>query len=163
MLDKTDRAIVSILQYDGRSPYTKIADELNITEGSVRRRIKRLTDTGKLQVVGIVKPKEMGWNEAGMIGITVQPNRIEEVAEAIAQLPEVSYLFQAAGEFDLFAEVYCRDRDHFVSFLNNKLQQIPGVDRTQTFIILKMHKLSYRWGDSGMPPKENNIGQNNID
>jgi Lrp/AsnC family transcriptional regulator for asnA, asnC and gidA len=163
MLDKTDRAIVSILQYDGRSPYTKIADELNITEGSVRRRIKRLTDTGKLQVVGIVKPKEMGWNETGMIGITVQPNRIEEVAEAIAQLPEVSYLFQAAGEFDLFAEVYCRDRDHFVSFLNNKLQQIPGVDRTQTFIILKMHKLSYRWGDSGMPPKEINIGQNNID
>jgi Lrp/AsnC family transcriptional regulator for asnA, asnC and gidA len=163
MLDKIDRAIISCLQYDGRSSFTKIADELNITEGSVRRRIKRLTDSGTLQVVGIVEPKEMGWNEAGMIGITVQPNRIEEVAEAIAQLPEVSYLFQAAGEFDLFAEVYCRDRDHFVSFLNNKLQQIPGVDRTQTFIILKMHKLSYRWGDSGMPPKENNIGQNNID
>jgi len=162
MLDKIDRAIVSILQFDGRSPFTKIATELNITEGSVRRRVKRLTDSGKLQVVGIVGPKEMGWNEAGMIGITVQPHRIEEVAEAVAQLQEVSYLFQAAGEFDLFAEVYCRDRDHFVTFLNNKLQQIPGVDRTQTFIILKMHKLSYRWGDSGIPSKENISGQNNI-
>ncbi|MFH2040037.1 MAG: Lrp/AsnC family transcriptional regulator [Chloroflexota bacterium] len=153
MLDKIDRAIVSFLQYDGRSPFTKIANDLNITEGSVRRRVKRLTDSGKLQVVGIVGPKEMGWNEAGMIGITVQPNRIEEVAEAVAQLPEVSYLFQAAGEFDLFAEVYCRDREHFVSFLNNNLQKIPGVDRTQTFIILKLHKLSYRWGDSALPPK----------
>lgn len=161
MLDRIDRAIVSILQYDGRAPFTKIADELNITEGSVRRRVKRLTDSGKLQVVGIVGPKEMGWNEAGMIGISVQPNRIEEVAKAVAQLPEVSYLFQAAGEFDLFAEVYCRDRDHFVAFLNNNLQQIPGVDRTQTFIILKLHKLSYRWGDSTIPSKGANIDQNN--
>jgi len=161
MLDKIDRAIISCLQYDGRSSFTKIAEELNITEGSVRRRIKRLTDSGTLQVVGIVEPKEMGWNEAGMIGINVQANRIEEVAESVAQLPEVSYLFQAAGEFDLFAEVYCRDREHFVSFLNNKLQKIPGVDRTQTFIILKLHKLSYRWGDSVMPEKGTNFTQEN--
>jgi Lrp/AsnC family transcriptional regulator for asnA, asnC and gidA len=151
MLDEKDRAIISYLQYDGRTPYTKIADELNIAEGSVRQRVKRLIDSGVLQIVGIVEPKEMGWNEAGMIGITVQANRIAEVAEAIAQLPEVSYLFQAAGEFDLFAEVYCKDRDHFVSFLNNKLQKISGIDRTQSFLILKMHKLSYRWGEAEAP------------
>jgi Lrp/AsnC family transcriptional regulator, regulator for asnA, asnC and gidA len=154
MLDEKDRAIISILQYDGRAPFTKIADELNITEGSVRQRVKRLVDSGKLQIVGIAQPAEMGWNEAGIIGITVQPDRIAEIAEAIAQLPEVSYLIQAAGEFDLFAEVYCKDRDHFVSFLNNRLQKIPGVDRTQSFLILKMHKLSYRWGQAEPPSKE---------
>jgi Lrp/AsnC family transcriptional regulator for asnA, asnC and gidA len=154
MLDKKDRAIISYLQYDGRTPFTKIAEELNITEGSVRQRVKRLIDSGKLQIVGIVEPSEMGWNEAGMIGITVQADRITEVAEEIAQLPEVSYLFQAAGEFDLFAEVYCKDRNHFVSFLNNKLQKVPGVDRTQSFLILKMHKLSYRWGEAEAPTKE---------
>jgi Lrp/AsnC family transcriptional regulator for asnA, asnC and gidA len=154
MLDKKDRAIISYLQYDGRTPFTKIAEELNIAEGSVRQRVKRLIDSGKLQIVGIVEPSEMGWNEAGMIGITVQADRITEVAEEIAQLPEVSYLFQAAGEFDLFAEVYCKDRNHFVSFLNNKLQKVPGVDRTQSFLILKMHKLSYRWGEAEAPTKE---------
>ena len=154
MLDEKDRAIVSILQYDGRTPFTKIADELNIAEGSVRQRVRRLVDSGKLKIVGITEPEEMGWNEAGIIGITVQTDRITEVAEAIAQLPEVSYLVQAAGEFDLFAEVYCRDRDHFVSFLNERLQKIPGVTRTQSFLILKMHKLSYRWGEAEPPPKE---------
>ena len=148
MLDEKDRAIVSILQYDGRTPFTKIAEELNITEGSVRNRVKRLIESEKLKIVGIAQPEEMGWSEAGIIGINVQTDRITEVADAIAQLPEVSYLIQAAGEFDLFAEVYCRDRDHFVSFLNDRLQKIPGVDRTQSFLILKMHKLSYRWGEA---------------
>ena len=154
MLDEKDRAIISILQYDGRTPFTKIAEELNIAEGSVRQRVKRLIDSRKLQIVGIAQPGEMGWNEAGIIGINVQTDRITEVADAIAQLPEVSYLIQAAGEFDFFAEVYCRDRDHFVSFLNNRLQKIPGVDRTQSFLILKMHKLSYRWGEADPPPEE---------
>ena len=40
MLDEKDRAIISILQYDGRTPFTKIAEELNIAEGSVRRRVQ---------------------------------------------------------------------------------------------------------------------------
>ena len=149
MLNKIDREIIALLQYDGRLPFTKIADELGITEGAVRRRVKSLIETGKLQIVGIVEPQELGWNEAGLIGISVQPDRIDEVAAEIAQLPEVTYLIQAAGEFDLFAEVYCRDRQHFVSFLNDGLQKIAGVERTRSFLILKLHKLSYRWGQAG--------------
>jgi Lrp/AsnC family transcriptional regulator for asnA, asnC and gidA len=152
VLDEIDRKIISYLQYDGRMPFTNIASELGITEATVRRRVKQLTEDGKLQIVAIVEPQDLGWNEAAMIGISVKANQLADVAEKIAQLPEVTYLFQAAGEFDLFAEVYCRDKGHFVSFLNNRLHQIPGVERTQSFLILKMHKLSYHWGESE-PPK----------
>ncbi len=150
MLDEVDQKIISYLQYDGRMPYTMIASELGITEATVRRRVKQLSETGKMQIVAVVEPQELGWNEAAMIGISVKANRIAAVAQEIAQLPEVTYLFQAAGEFDLFAEVYCRDRDHFVSFLNEQLQQIQDIERTQSFVILKMHKLSYRWGASDL-------------
>jgi Lrp/AsnC family transcriptional regulator for asnA, asnC and gidA len=83
--------------------------------------------------------------------VTVQAGHIDGVAHQIAQFPEVSYLFMASGEFDLFVEVFCRDREHFVSFLNQKLQQVEGVERTQTFMILKMYKLSYRWGEAEPP------------
>ena len=148
MLDDLDRKIISYLQYDGRMPFTQIAQELNTTEGTVRRRAKQLVDDGIMQIVAIVEPQDMGWEESAMIGISVQANQVSSIAEEIAKLPEVSYLFQAAGEFDLIAEVFCKDRDHFVSFLNNKLQQIPGVVRTQSFMILKLHKLSYRWGEA---------------
>jgi Lrp/AsnC family transcriptional regulator, regulator for asnA, asnC and gidA len=150
MIDEKDREIISLLQYDGRMTNTQIADQLNITESTVRRRVARLVDEGIMQIVAITEPHKLGYTEAGMIGITVQAQRITEVADAISQLPEVSYLFQAAGEFDLFAEVFCKDRQHFVAFLNDKLQKIPGIERTQSFLILKMHKISYRWGEA--PP-----------
>jgi Lrp/AsnC family transcriptional regulator for asnA, asnC and gidA len=151
MLDQIDREIISFLQYDGRMPFTKIAQELGVSEGTVRRRVNQLSADGHLQIVAIVEPHIMGWNEAALIGISVQANMISSIADEIAKLPEVAYLTQAAGEFDLFAEVFCRDREHFVSFLNNKLQQIPGVERTQSFMILKIHKLSYRWGEASPP------------
>ncbi len=86
-----------------------------------------------------------------MIGVTVQAGQVDAVAHQIAQFHEVSYLFMASGEFDLFVEVFCENREHFVSFLNQTLQQVPGVERTQTFMILKTYKLSYRWGEAEPP------------
>jgi Lrp/AsnC family transcriptional regulator for asnA, asnC and gidA len=65
----------------------------------------------------------------------------------------VTYLFMASGGFDLFVEIYCRDRDHFASFLSEKLQKVPGIERTETFMILKMYKLSYHWGEAEPPRK----------
>ena len=146
-----DLSIVKLLQYDGRMSFMQIAERLGVSESTVRRRIRLLSESGKLQVVGIVEPQELGWNEAAMIGIRVSPKLLQSATEEIAQLSEVSYLFQAAGEFDLFAEVYCRDKDHFLSFLYNQLQQISGVEHTQSFVILKINKMSYRWGES-VPP-----------
>jgi Lrp/AsnC family transcriptional regulator for asnA, asnC and gidA len=153
-LDDTDVGIIQQLQYDGRLPFTQIAAELGISEGSVRRRVKRLTESGLLQIVAVVEPQFLGWNAAGMIGVTVQSGQIDAVAYQIAQFPEVSYLFMVSGEFDLFVEVYCKDMDHFVSFLSQELQQVPGVVHTRTFMILKMYKLSYRWGEAE-PPRVN--------
>lgn len=150
-LDEIDRAIVAHLQYDGRMPFTSIAAEVGISEGSVRRRVKRLVDGEVLQIVGIVEPQYLDWQAAAMIGVTVQAGQVDAVADQIAHFPEVSYLFMASGGFDLFVEVYCRDREHLVSFLSERLQQVPGVERTETFMILKMYKLSYRWGEAEPP------------
>ena len=150
-LDETDRAIVARLQYDGRMPFTEIAAEMDLSEGAVRRRVKRMIDDGVLQIVGIVEPQFLDWQAAAMIGVTVQAGQVEATAQQIAQFPEVTYLFMASGGFDLFVEAYCRDRAHFASFLSQKLQKVPGVERTETFMILKMYKLSYRWGEAEPP------------
>lgn len=150
-LDDLSVAIIQRLQYDGRRPFTDIAKELDVSEATVRRRVKDLMEQGVLQIVGIVEPQLIGWDAAGFIGVTVESGEIESVASQVGKFPEVSYLFMASGEFDLFVEVFCKDMENFVSFINHKLHQVPGVERTQTFMILKMYKLSYRWGEAEPP------------
>jgi len=150
-LDDLDRDIIRLLQFDGRMPFTEIAEHVDVTEGTVRRRVHQLLDSGIMQIVGVVEPQYLGWGAAAMVGVSVEGGKIDSVANRVARHPEVSYLFMASGEFDLFVEVYCRNREEFVSFLNDDLQQIPGVRQTRTFMILKMYKLSYRWGEAVVP------------
>ncbi len=142
-MDKTDLAILSFLQKDARRSFTDIANELNISEGTVRNRVSRLVENRSIQLVGLIDPNQLGFEAPAMIGVTVQSNLLEEAATQIAQFPEVSYLVMSSGEYDLLVEVLCRDREHLAAFLNENLRQVEGVLRTQTFMILRTFKMAY--------------------
>jgi Lrp/AsnC family transcriptional regulator for asnA, asnC and gidA len=142
-MDELDLKIVNELQRDGRMPFTNIAKNLNVSEGTVRNRVARLIDEQVIHIVGMLDPARVGFEAPAMIGVTVKPAILESVAETIASFPEVSYLIMVSGEFDLFVEVFCRDRDDLAAFLNQKLHQVNGVVRTQTFMTLKIFKMAY--------------------
>lgn len=142
-MDQIDLDIISFLQSDGRKPFTEIAKALKISEGTVRNRVSRLIDRGILQIVGLIDPNRFGYEAPAMIGVSVQPPFLEQVAETVANFPEVSYLIMVSGEYDLFVEVLCRDLEHLASFLNDKLMKVPGITDTQTFITLRTFKLAY--------------------
>jgi Lrp/AsnC family transcriptional regulator for asnA, asnC and gidA len=141
-MDDIDRSILSFLQKDGRKHFTEIAKALGIAEGTVRNRVAKLQDDRVLQIIGMVDPQRMGYDAPALVGVSVQPPYLEEVAEEIAAWPEVSYLIMVAGEFDLMVEVMCLDREHLASLLRDRLQQVTGVRRTQSFMILHTYKMA---------------------
>jgi Lrp/AsnC family transcriptional regulator for asnA, asnC and gidA len=139
-MDELDLAIVEALQMEGRRPYTDIAQQLGISEGTVRNRVTRLIEDQILRIVGIVDPASQGLTAPAVIGISVSGGNIEKIAQEIARFPEVNYLIMVSGEFDLILEVLCRDRRHLANFLNDHLRQVVGVERTQTFMALRTFK-----------------------
>jgi Lrp/AsnC family transcriptional regulator for asnA, asnC and gidA len=142
-LDRIDREIIEILQRDGRCPYTEIAKQLRISEGTVRKRVARLTESQVIQIVGLIDPGRLGFDAPAIIGVSVDPPQLEAAAKQIATFPEVSYLIMVSGLFDLIVEVLCKDRADLVQFLNKKLHQVPGVNSTQTFLTLQTYKMAY--------------------
>ena len=70
---------------------------------------------------------------------------MDSFASRIAEFPEVSYLVMTLGRFDLIIEVFCRDLPHFTRLLTEQIQGIPGVCSTETLMIARSYKLSYRW------------------
>lgn len=143
IMDKLDLDIISFLQSDGRKPFTDIAKALDVSEGTVRNRVSRLVEDRAIQIVGLIDPSALGFDAPAMIGLSIRPPMIENVVEEIATFDEVSYLIMVSGEFDLFVEVLCKDRKHLATFLNDKLLRVPGVVRTQTYIILRTYKMAY--------------------
>jgi len=139
-MDELDRTILQFLQQDGRTPYTEIAQNLNISEGTVRNRVARLIDDNVLRIVGVADPEKLGYTVSAVIGVSIQGSNIDLDAKEIATFPEVSDISMVSGEFDLILTVYCRDREHLTAFLNQKLRSIEGISRTQTFVILSTFK-----------------------
>jgi Lrp/AsnC family transcriptional regulator for asnA, asnC and gidA len=144
-LDDANRAIVELLQRDGRRPYAQIATEVGLSEAAVRRRVQHLRSSGVIQVVAVTDPLQLGFSRQAMIGVSVEGD-VRGVAAKIVPLAEVDYVVMCAGSFDLLVEVVCEDDERLLHILNDSIRSIPGVRATETFVYLKLAKQTYTWG-----------------
>jgi Lrp/AsnC family transcriptional regulator for asnA, asnC and gidA len=88
--------------------------------------------------------------------IEVEPGRVREVAEKAARYPQVSYVACATGESDVSISLRVRSIEELFYFVTEKLGKIPGVRRTQSYLLpLKLKDL-----DTWLPP---NVLDNNDD
>ncbi|HEU5300718.1 MAG TPA: Lrp/AsnC family transcriptional regulator [Acidimicrobiia bacterium] len=144
-LDDTDKALIEALQRDGRSPYTKLAAAVGLSEAAVRQRVQRLIESGVTQIVAVTDPLMLGFRRMAMIGLRVEGD-LRDAADTISSIPEVDYVVIVGGSFDLMLEVVCEDDDHLLSLLNDKIRAIPGVRAAETFTYLRLYKQTYAWG-----------------
>ena len=142
-LDEVDRYLIEALRKDGREPFAQIAERLSVSPGMIRQRYNRLVGQGYLKVVAITDPLQHGLKTMAMIGIRTDGTSMLQVAEQIARLDEVIYLVVASGRFDILAEVFCRDHDHLLRFITEKLYAIEGVREAETFMHLRIVKEIY--------------------
>ena len=144
-MDKLDKFILQTLQEDGRTPFTQIARQAGVSETTIRSRYQNLVEEGIVRTVGIVDPYALGFQAPAFIGVLVEPGTVDQVARTIAELPEVSYLVMTLGHFDLVIEVFCRDLPHLTHLITQQIRLIPGVRSTETLMIARSYKLTYRW------------------
>ncbi|SDZ12735.1 MULTISPECIES: Lrp/AsnC family transcriptional regulator [Herbiconiux] len=144
-LDDTSKAIIEQLQDDGRRSYAEIGKAVGLSEAAVRQRVQKLTESGVMQIVAVTDPLQLGFYRQAMIGLKVSGDT-RVVADALAKMPSVDYVVLTAGTFDILAEVVCEDDDDLIALLNSEIRQLKGVQSTETFVYLKLHKQLYNWG-----------------
>ncbi len=144
-MDDLDLLILRTLQQDGRTPFTHIAKLAGVSETTIRSRYRSLVQEGIVRTVGIVDPYALGFHAPAIISVNVEPGTTDHVAQQLTSLPEVSYLVMTLGASDLIVEVFCRDLKHLTHLSTEQIQKIPGVRSTETLVIGRSYKLSYRW------------------
>lgn len=143
-LDRVDRAIIEVLQRDGRAPYTRLGAAVGLSEAAARQRVQRLVDGGVMQVVAVTNPLAHGKRRMAMIGIRTE-GPTDDLAKTLQAMPDIDYLVVTAGSFDLMAEVVVDD-DADLLDLTNRIRSVPGVTSTETFIYLDLVKQTFTWG-----------------
>src|SRR5574341_917693 len=151
-LDETDRAIIALLNEDGRMTSAEIARRLgNISARMVSYRIDGLVAKGIITVRAVVNPDVLGFDVLADVLIETEPGQLRAVAYEIAAFPQVTYVACATGDRDISIQVVAQNNADLFDFVTEQLGKIPGVRRTQTHLLpLKIKDM-----DTWLPPGDN--------
>lgn len=141
-IDQTDKKILSLLMVDARISYLEIARECGISGPAVHQRIARLKEAGMISGSQLLlDPKGMGYMTCAFIGIQVNitsKSTHEEVFEKIRQLPEIVECHHISGKYSLLVKVFTRNNEHLKRVIVEKIQSIPEITYTESFISLEL-------------------------
>lgn len=141
--NKLDYQILKLLQKDGRMSFTEISKEINVAVSTIRHRYINLIEDGTLKIIGRVDPDKIGFNSYASILISVKPKTyMNTIFEELSKLPEISFLAMVSGDFDVEANVMCRDMTHLNELLQEKIYILDGVFDTKTNMYMKIYKIS---------------------
>jgi Lrp/AsnC family transcriptional regulator, regulator for asnA, asnC and gidA len=149
-LDHLDQQIVEKLARDARVSNRAIAAELDVTEGTIRTRIKRLQSEGLIQFTVVTDFRMAGSPNLCMIGIDADPARVPELAKALSAIPEINCVVVLLGRFSLLAMGLFTQIEQLNDVISERIRVLPGVQRVETSI--SVHNLKYEPGVAKITP-----------
>jgi DNA-binding Lrp family transcriptional regulator len=136
MIDHLDEHIIEILKKDSRKPFVEIADELKVSEGTIRSRVRKLFEEGVIQSFTI---KTSSKNVKAIIEVKIDVNvNTSEVANQIAKFDGVSEVFEVTGEEDIVAIIDVTSSPQLNDIIEH-IRHFNNVQSTRTRLILKEH------------------------
>ena len=139
--DDLNRAIIKMLQQDGRLPYKDIARKLKVSEGTIRNRVQSMKKSGALKIVALADPMAIRYQADAMIGIKVRhPSVPREVAHRLSECGEVVYVLWVSGRYDLLIEVVCETSNAFQYFLEQHCFGHDDIDQIEIMSGIEMFK-----------------------
>lgn len=150
-LDEIDTAIINCLWRDSSETNESIAGALGLSEATVRKRVSLLRERNVIHITSmrnIAIGKQVIF---AIIGIEVDPTRIEAAAAALKPLRQIHLLATVLGRSNLVAQVLVEDADALTALINDKIARAPGVRRTTCAQANAVIKFDYRWRISSHP------------
>ncbi|MFL5759230.1 MAG: Lrp/AsnC family transcriptional regulator [Thermomicrobiales bacterium] len=141
----TDRAIIRLLQQNARVSYAELSRVTGIPESTVRRRMDRLQQRGVIEFAMLAEPAKLGYDLRAVIGLKIELNRLEEIANTLQSMNEVTFAAFVTGNFDILIQAVVRSQDALVQFLTKRLARIEGVKSTETFVMPWIIKPTTSW------------------
>jgi Lrp/AsnC family transcriptional regulator for asnA, asnC and gidA len=137
-IDGIDKEILRYLMEDARKPILQIASKIGISGAAIHQRLRKLEQAGVISGSRfIVDAKVLGYSTMAFVGIYLEKaSSNSEAVKDLRKIPEVLECHYTTGNWSILIKIICRDNEHLMQLLNNKIQPIQGVSRTETFISL---------------------------
>lgn len=126
-IDEIDAAILALLREDGRISHREVGRAVGISEGTVRQRLKKLVDAKAMRLGMVTDIHTTGLSVGVTVRIKALPERIRDIALALAALESTSFVGLTLGRFDILAVLVARSRVEAADIIDNQIASLDGV------------------------------------
>lgn len=142
MISDADRDLVYMLARDGRRTFASLAEELGVSQSTVRTRLAKLQEDEVLQVVALCNAVRLGRQVARLL-IRVRNLTPRAVAASLVDHEQIHHVALIAGSYDIYLEVTCKSTERLIEILD-EIRSLPGVAAIQPIIVTSLAK-DYTW------------------
>jgi Lrp/AsnC family transcriptional regulator for asnA, asnC and gidA len=140
MLDVLGQKIISELQEDARQSFREISRKLDVSEGTIRNRVKGLLKNNTMKISAIANPTKLGLNFMCIMCIEVKVGAVERVEQMLIESPNVYYLCGCTGTYDIIGIFVFHTPSEFDEFVKDVIANIPEIVRTTTFVVMHISR-----------------------
>ena len=139
-IDVLDEKILKLITKNARIPFLEVARECGVSGAAIHQRVQRLLNIGVVKGSEfIVSPQKLGYNTCAYMGIYLEKaNFHKNVVAALRQIPEIVECHYTTGQYAIFIKIQTKTNKHLKRLIDNELQDVEGIARTETFISLEM-------------------------
>lgn len=145
-LDKTDLAILKLLQQNARITIKEISEKVHLSTTPVHERIRRLEQSGVIEkYVTVLNAAKIGKGLMVICYVSLRQHGKhtgEGFIRAVLQMDEVLECLTISGEFDFMLKVVAANMDEYYHFHVNKLSSIENVGNVQSVFVMGVVKMN---------------------
>jgi Lrp/AsnC family transcriptional regulator for asnA, asnC and gidA len=140
---KLDDKTIAIIRHlrDGRKSFKAIADDLSLSENTVRHRVRSLMEEDVLEITGLVDPEALPDHTVCMIGVKLDTLNLVEKAAELARLKGVVSASVVTGRYDILLVVLLKEDFKLLDFYTTEVYRLQDIRSVETFVVYKGYNL----------------------
>jgi Lrp/AsnC family transcriptional regulator, regulator for asnA, asnC and gidA len=140
-IDELDEKILNLITKNARTPFLEVARECGVSGAAIHQRVQRLQNIGVISGSEfVINPEKLGYSTCAYMGIYLDNAKYHvQVVEGLRMIPEIVECHYTTGQYAIFVKIMTKNNKHLKRLIEEKLQPIEGIARTETFISLESH------------------------
>lgn len=140
MLDPLDKELIIRLQGEGRLSNVLLANDLGVSERTIRNHMKTLLDSGIIKIRAIPDLNTLGYAFLAIVGLQVQLGKLKDIARELTKHSNICFIVNVTGQYDFIAIVVAHSSKEFATIMEDFVSPIAGIIKTETFVGLNTYK-----------------------
>ncbi len=136
---KIDDSSIAIIKHlrDGRRSFKEIADDLGLSENTVRSRVNKLKEEGVLEISGMMDPASIPGHRVVITGLKLKNTDVLKIGEKLSKVKGVVSTSIVTGSYDIILTVLLNGKYDLLEYYTGQLAKFDEIQSAETFVVFK--------------------------